>query len=146
MIPPKYLLTLLVAGLLPLAVCPVTSAQESAAANYWERYTTDSADVLTRLNKAYNLLAQTDRDYDGYRVRAMENIRWVIVKLGGHVTKENRQTNKVGKGAKAKTSPDQNLRTAMGILEQVQLEVGGWLLVHVNRAGQDIDAALSSSP
>ena len=132
---PKHFLSLIAAGVMPLAVCTVSVAQESTETNQ-PIAAADSSAVTSQLNQAYTNLAQADHDYDGHRAKAMGCIRWVITKLGGSVT-----TN--GKGGENQTTSDEQLHAAQAILQQVQPQLRGSLLLHINRANEEIDTALS---
>lgn len=128
--------SLLIVAFLPIALISLSNAQESAASNQ-PSSESNAIGVIPQLEQAYITLANANHDYKGHRAKAMFHIKAAIRKLGAS------DSAKDGKVREAQTASDAQLRSAQGILEQVQPQVTGKVLFHVQKAIEELTTALS---
>jgi hypothetical protein len=88
-----------------------------------------------KLRHAYWLLDQSDRDYDGHRVKAMEEIRKAGDLIGMDLHGEGYS------GEKQKWS-DKRLREARGLLKDIVDKTGEREHIHIRAAIHELDRAL----
>ena len=88
------------------------------------------------LRQAYTTLAVADHDYKGHRVKAMKQIEAAEKALGVKVKGD-------GKGHEPQGVSDNQLRTALGLLQQARTELKGKPLTHVDNAIKQITTALT---
>ena len=127
---------LLIVAFLPIALISLSNAQESAASNQ-PSSESNAIGVIPQLEQAYITLANANHDYKGHRAKAMFHIKAAIRKLGSSDTAES---NKV---RETQTVSDNQLRSAQSMLEQVQPQVTGKILFHVQKAIEELNIALS---
>lgn len=88
------------------------------------------------LRQAYAALEAADHDYKGHRVMAMKAVEAAGKELGAHI-------GGGGKGREQQVVSDDQLRTALGLLQQASGELSGKPLKHVERAIKQISIALA---
>ena len=128
--------SLLIIAFLPIAAISLASAQESTASGQ-PSAESNVISVVPQLEQAYSTLTYADHDYKGHRVKAMFHIQAAIRELGSS------DSVKCHKVREAQTVSDAQLRSAQGILEQVQPQVTGKVLFHVTKAIGELTTALS---
>ncbi|PWU09826.1 MAG: hypothetical protein C5B50_26580 [Verrucomicrobia bacterium] len=87
------------------------------------------------LHHAYATLERADHDYKGHRHEAMKQIEAAAKLLGVNLHGD-------GKGHEKQGLSDEQLRAALGMLEQARGEVKGKALHHVDNAIKQIHIAL----
>jgi len=88
-----------------------------------------------KLRHAYWLLEQADRDYDGHRVKAIEEIRKAGELIGMDLHGE-------GYGGEKQKWSDKRLREARVLLEEIVDKTGEREHVHIRNAIRELNRAL----
>jgi hypothetical protein len=91
---------------------------------------------LALLEQAYTALMHSDHDYDGHVAEAESQIKSAAHELGGKVTAKNKPHEK-------QAASDDQLKSAKELLQQVEPNVSGKALKHVQTAIEQIDKALA---
>ena len=125
------LLPLLLLALLPITLTSNSEAQTSVTSE------PSANGAVPQLEKAFTTLSQADHDYQGHRARAMGHIKAAIRFLGSS------DSDKDAHVRESQAASDDQLNEAEAILQQVQAQVSGKALSHVQKAIEEIKIALS---
>ena len=139
-------------GLMALLAGLVIMSSAAQTAPPREAKKREKAELVTELKAAHKLLVEANRDYDGHRARAAEEVHKAIKELGGkhHSTRVRPGSPvvppaagpghpKLPKVHEAQANSDSQLREAHAILRGLEAELGA----HHSKAAANVAAAIA---